>query len=145
MQVHEPGSRPSTQGPDHLFTGVVWIDYLHQPTAPSRAQVQHVTFEPGARTVWHTHPLGQLLLVTSGRGRVQSAGGEVREVRPGDVISIPPGEKHWHGATPEHVMSFVAVQEELDGRVVDALEPVSDEEYSSLPVGPAERPVGPAR
>ncbi len=129
MEIRTPGTQPSMRGPPELFTGTAWIDYLHQPVAPARAQVQHVTFEPGARTAWHTHPLGQTLVVTTGVGWIQSEGGEVEEVRPGDVISIRPGERHWHGATASHGMSFLAVQEELDGRVVDSMEHVSDEQY----------------
>lgn len=139
MKIHRAGSQPSIRGPPELFTGTVWIDYLHAPAAPARAQVQHVTFEPGARTVWHTHPLGQVLIVVSGEGWVQREGGPVEEIRAGDVVSIAPGEKHWHGATREHVMSFIAVQEELMGRVVDPLDPVSDDQYGPGPrVGPAD-------
>lgn len=129
MKIDRGESKPSERGTPDLFTGTVWIDYVHQPVAPARAQIQHVTFEPGARTFWHTHPLGQVLIVTAGRGWIQSEGGPVREILAGDVISVPPGEKHWHGATRDHVMSFLAVQEERDGKVVEAMEPVSDEQY----------------
>lgn len=139
MKIDRGGSQPSIRGPPELFTGTVWVDYLHTPADPARAQVQHVTFEPGSRTVWHTHPLGQVLIVVSGAGWVQREGGPVEEIRAGDVISIAPGEKHWHGATRAHVMSFIAVQEELNGRVVEALGAVSDKEYRPPPrVGPSD-------
>ncbi len=129
MRIQKPGARESVRGPSELFTGAVWIDYLHQAVPPARAQVQHVTFEPGARTTWHTHPLGQTLFVTAGQGWIQSEGGPVEEMRAGDVVWLLPGEKHWHGATSSHVMSFLAIQEELDGKVVEPMEPVSEAEY----------------
>lgn len=132
MRINASGSTPSTRGEAGLFTGTVWIDFLQQPTTPSRAQVQHVTFEPGSRTFWHSHPLGQLLIVTAGAGWIQRKDGPVTEIRAGDIVSIPPGEVHWHGATSEQVMSFLAVQEALDGKVVDPLGPVSDEDYLAL-------------
>ena len=131
MRIRKPGSQSSIRGPLDLFTGTVWIDYLHQPVPPARSEVQLVTFEPGARTVWHTHPLGQILVVMAGAGWIQSEGGAVEQIRPGDVVSIRPGEKHWHGATSRHVMTFLAIQEELDGKVVEPMDRVSDGEYAS--------------
>ena len=132
MRIATRDSEPSTRGDAELFTGTVWIDFLQQPVAPARAQVQHVTFEPGSRTVWHSHPLGQLLIVTAGAGWIQRKDEEIAEIRAGDVISIPPGEIHWHGATADRVMSFLAIQEALNGKVVEPLGPVSDQEYLSL-------------
>ena len=129
VKIRKGASEPPTPGSPDLFTGTVRIDYLHKPAAPSRVQVQHVGFEPGARTVWHTHPLGQVLIVIDGLGWVQSEGGPVEEMGPGDVISIAPGEKHWHGASPGSGVTFLAIQEELDGQVVQAMERVSDSEY----------------
>ncbi len=129
MEIKRGGSQPSLKGPADWFTGAVRIDPLFQPSAPARTAGAWVTFEPGARTAWHTHPLGQTLIVTAGCGRVQRAGGPVEEIRPGDVIWFPPGEKHWHGAAPTTSMTHVAIQESLEGRVVDWLEPVSDEQY----------------
>ncbi|BBE74111.1 (R)-mandelonitrile lyase [Oharaeibacter diazotrophicus] len=129
MEIVRAGSRPSTEGPAAWFTGRVRIDPLFPATAPARAAGNTVTFEPGARTAWHTHPLGQVLIVVSGCGRVQRAGGPVEEIRPGDVVWFPPGEKHWHGAAPTTAMTHVAVQESLDGRAVDWLEHVTDAEY----------------
>ena len=111
------------------FTGTVRIDPLFQPHAPARAAGASVTFEPGARTAWHTHPLGQTLIITAGCGWVQRDGGPIEEVRPGDVVWFPPGEKHWHGASPTTAMTHIAIQEQLDGKVVDWLEHVSDEQY----------------
>ena len=129
MQIKRSGSQPSGKGPAEWFTGVVRIDPLFQPTEPARVGGASVTFEPGARTAWHTHPLGQTLVVTAGCGRVQRWGGPLEEIRPGDVVSIPPGEKHWHGAAPATAMAHIAIQEYLDGRAVEWLEQVSDEQY----------------
>lgn len=117
------------QGPMDWFTGEVRIDPLFQAGAPARAAGASVTFEPGARTAWHSHPLGQTLIVTAGRGRVQRWGGPVEEIRPGDVVWFPPGEKHWHGASAEEGMTHIAIHEQLDGRTVDWLEHVSEEQY----------------
>lgn len=129
MEIIRAGSRPSVKGPTDWFTGVVRVDPLLNPFAPERVQGAHVTFEPGARTAWHTHPLGQTLIVTSGLGRVQRWGGAIEEIRPGDVIWFPAGEKHWHGASPETAMTHIAVNEVQDGKVVDWLEQVSDKQY----------------
>ena len=129
MDIKRSGSRPSGKGPADYFTGTVRIDPLVEAPGPARVRGAHVTFEPGARTNWHTHPLGQSLIVTSGRGWVQVWGGPVEEVTPGDVISFPPGEKHWHGATPTTAMSHIAIQEALDDKTADWLEKVSDEQY----------------
>jgi quercetin dioxygenase-like cupin family protein len=119
------------KGPEDWFTGTVRIDPLFDPEAPARAAAASVTFEPGARTAWHTHPLGQHLIVTAGLGRIQRWGGPVEEVRPGDVVWFPPGEKHWHGASPTAAMTHTAIQEALDGKAVEWLEKVSDEQYGS--------------
>jgi quercetin dioxygenase-like cupin family protein len=129
MEIIRVGSTPSTKGPSEYFTGSVRVDRLFQPHAPARASAAHVTFEPGARTAWHTHPLGQTLIITSGCGWAQREGGPVEEVHPGDVIWFPPGEKHWHGATPTTAMTHIAIQEAVDGKVVDWMEHVSDEQY----------------
>ena len=129
MEIKRIGSQPSSKGPADWFTGTVRIDPLFQPNAPARTSGASVTFEPGARTAWHTHPLGQTLIVTAGCGWVQQEGGPIEEIHPGDVISIPPGEKHWHGATQTTAMTHIAIQEALDGKVVDWLEKVSDEQY----------------
>lgn len=129
MEIKRAGSQPSVKGPSDWFTGTVRIDPLFQANAPARASGGSVTFEPGARTAWHTHPLGQTLLVTAGFGRVQREGGPVEEIRPGDVVWFPPGEKHWHGAAPTTAMTHIAIQEQLDGKVVDWMEKVSDEHY----------------
>jgi len=129
MEIKRNGSRPSGKGPADWFTGTVRIDPLFQAEAPARVGGAHVTFEPGARTNWHTHPLGQTLIVTSGLGRVQREGGEIEEIRPGDVIWFPAGERHWHGAGPNTAMSHIAVQESLDGKAVEWLERVSDDQY----------------
>jgi len=131
MEITRAGTRPSTAGPADWFTGRVRIDPLFPATAPARAAGNAVTFEPGARTAWHTHPLGQVLIVVSGCGRVQRDGGPVEEIRPGDVVWFEPGERHWHGAAPTTAMTHVAIQESLDGRAVDWLEPVTDAEYSA--------------
>ena len=129
MDIKRCGSQPSSKGPAEWFTGAVRIDPLFQPSAPARAAGNSVTFEPGARTAWHTHPLGQVLIVTAGCGRVQRWGGAIDEIRPGDVIWISPGEKHWHGAAPATAMTHIAIQEQLDGKMVDWMEHVSDEQY----------------
>jgi quercetin dioxygenase-like cupin family protein len=131
MNIKRNGTQPSSRGPAEWFNGTVRIDPLFQPSAPGRAGGASVTFEPGARTAWHTHPLGQTLIVTAGCGRVQRWGSSVEEIRPGDVVSILPGEKHWHGAAPTTAMTHIAVQEYLDGRAVDWMEQVSDEQYQA--------------
>ena len=130
MEIIRAGSRPSGKGPTDWFTGTVRVDPLFNPSAPERAQGASVTFEPGARTAWHTHPLGQTLIVTSGAGRVQRWGGPIEEIRPGDVVWFAPGEKHWHGAAPDTAMTHIAVHEVQDGKAVDWLEKVSDAQYS---------------
>jgi quercetin dioxygenase-like cupin family protein len=130
MNITRGGSQASNKGPAEWFTGQVRIDPLFQAPEPALVQGASVTFEPGARTVWHTHPLGQTLIVTAGLGWVQQAGGPVEEVRPGDVVWFPPNVRHWHGASPTTGMTHIAIQEKLDGRVVDWLEPVTDEQYA---------------
>lgn len=122
---------PSTQGPAEYFTGIVRIDPLFQAPEPARALSVSVTFEPCARTAWHTHPLGQTLIVTAGCGLVQSWGGPIKKIRPGDVVWCPPGEKHWHGATATTAMMHIAIVEQLDGKTVDWMEKVSDEQYQA--------------
>jgi len=129
MEIKRNGAQPSGKGAAEHFTGVVRIDPLFQPTDPSRTLGLSVTFEPGARTAWHTHPLGQTLVVTAGCGQARREGGPVEEIRPGDVVWIPPGEKHWHGASPTTSMTHIALQEQLDGKVIDWMEKVSDEQY----------------
>ena len=129
MEIKRSGSQPSMKGPAEWFTGTVRIDPLFAEADPSRVSGALVTFEPGARTAWHTHPLGQRLIVTAGCGWVQCSGGPKREIRAGDVVVCPPGEKHWHGATPTTAMSHIAVQESLNGKPVDWLEHVRDAEY----------------
>jgi quercetin dioxygenase-like cupin family protein len=129
MEIKKNGSQPSGKGPAEYFTGTVRMDPLFQTEAPARARGTSVTFEPGARTAWHTHPLGQTLIVTAGCGRAQRWGGPIEEIRPGDVISFAPGEKHWHGASSTTAMTHIAIQEQLDGKAVDWLEHVSDEQY----------------
>ena len=131
MEIKRSGSQPSGQGPADWFTGAVRIDPLFQPTDPARTAGACVTFEPGARTAWHTHPLGQTLIVTAGCGRAQRWGGPIEDIRPGDVISFAPGEKHWHGAAPSTAMTHIAVHEYLNGKPVDWMEKVSDEQYGS--------------
>ena len=131
MEVKRIGSRPSSKGSPEYFTGVVRVDPLFDAPDPARVVGVSVTFEPGARTAWHTHPLGQTLIVTGGCGRVQREGGPVEEICPGDVVWIPPGEKHWHGAAPTTAMTHIAIQEKLDGKTVDWMEPVSDEHYGA--------------
>jgi quercetin dioxygenase-like cupin family protein len=129
MDIKRSGSQPSTKGPADWFTGTVRIDPLFQPNDHARAAGASVTFEPGARTAWHTHPLGQTLIVTAGFGQAQRWGGPIEEIRPGDVIWFPPSEKHWHGATATTFMTHIAIQEQLEGKAVDWLEKVSDEQY----------------
>jgi quercetin dioxygenase-like cupin family protein len=131
MEIKRAGSQPSGKGPAEWFTGTVRIDPLFSPPEPARVAGALVTFEPGARTAWHTHPLGQTLIVTSGCGWVQREGGPIEEIRPGDVVWFEPGEKHWHGATPKTAMSHIAIQEKLNGSPVSWLEHVSDEQYSA--------------
>jgi len=132
MEIKRIGSQPSGKGPSEWFTGTVRIDPLFQAEAPGRVAGATVTFEPGARTAWHTHPLGQTLIVTSGSGRVQRWGGPVEEIRPGDVVWFPAGEKHWHGAGPATAMSHIAIQEQLNGKAVEWMEKVTDEQYTQL-------------
>ena len=132
MEIKRSGSRSSSEGPAESFTGRVRLERLFQASAPGRAQGASVTFEPGARTAWHTHPLGQTLIVTAGRGFVQSWGDPVEEIRPGDVVSSPPGEKHWHGATPDSGLTHIAIQEVLDGKAVIWMEKVNDELYRKI-------------
>lgn len=132
MEIKRVGSIPSAKGPSEWFTGTVRIDPLFQPNAPARAAGNAVTFEPGARTAWHTHPLGQILVVTFGCGRVQRQGGPVEEIHPGDVVYFAPGEKHWHGASPTTAMTHIAIQESLDGKAVDWMEHVADEDYLNV-------------
>ncbi len=129
MDLMRAGSQPSGKGPAEWFTGTVRIDPLFSPPAPARVNAALVTFEPGARTAWHTHPLGQTLVVTAGCGWVQRDGGPVEEIRPGDVVWFPPGEKHWHGAASGTAMSHIAIQEKLDGSAVTWMEHVSDAAY----------------
>ncbi|MER8568037.1 cupin domain-containing protein [Mesorhizobium sp. M0924] len=131
MDILRAGTRPSGKGPPDWFTGTVRIDPLFNPFDAERVQGAQVTFEPGARTAWHTHPLGQTLIVVSGLGRVQRQGGPVEEICPGDVVWFAPGEKHWHGASPRTAMTHIALQEVKDGKVVDWLEHVSDADYGA--------------
>jgi quercetin dioxygenase-like cupin family protein len=129
MEITRAGSKPSGKGPADWFTGAVRIDPLFTAPAPARVGGAAVTFEPGARTAWHTHPVGQTLIVTSGVGWVQREGGPVEEIRPGDVVWFPPGRRHWHGATATTAMTHIAIQESLDGTAVEWMEHVSDEQY----------------
>jgi quercetin dioxygenase-like cupin family protein len=131
MNIQRSGSQPSGKGPAEFFTGNVRIDPLIQTTGPARVSGATVTFEPGARSAWHTHPLGQMLVVTAGCGLVQSKGGPVVKIRPGDIVWCPPGEKHWHGATSTTGMTHIAILEQLDGKGVDWMEHVTDEEYAA--------------
>jgi len=131
MDIKRSGSQPSGKGPAEYFTGTVRIAPLFEAPDPARVVGASVTFEPGARTAWHTHPLGQTLIVTEGLGRVQRWGGPIEDIRPGDVIWFPPGEKHWHGATATTAMTHIAIQEKLDGKTVDWMEKVSDEQYQA--------------
>lgn len=130
MEIIRLGSQPSGKGSADWFTGSVRIDPLFQPNGHRRAAAAKVTFEPGARTAWHTHPLGQTLIVISGVGWVQREGGPVEEIRPGDVVWFAPGEKHWHGASSTMAMTHIAIQEELNGKVVDWMEKVTEEQYT---------------
>jgi quercetin dioxygenase-like cupin family protein len=129
MEIQKAGSVASAQGPAEWFTGTVRLDKLVDAPQPARIMAASVTFEPGARTAWHTHPLGQTLIVTAGCGRVQRWGGPIETIRPGDVVWIAPDEKHWHGAAPTTAMTHIAMQEKLDGKPVDWLEKVTDEQY----------------
>ena len=131
MNITRAGSQPSGKGPAEWFTGTVRIDPLFQPATPARAACALVTFEPGARTAWHTHPLGQRLIVTAGAGLAQRWGGPIEQIRPGDVVWFEPGEKHWHGASPTTAMTHIAVQEQLDGKAVEWLEHVTDDQYGA--------------
>lgn len=135
MRILRNGSQPSVRGSAEWFTGAVRVDPLFEAPAPARVRCASVTFEPGARTAWHTHPLGQILVVTAGCGRVQRWGGPVEEIRAGDVVWFEPGEKHWHGASPTTAMTHIAIQEALDGKVVEWMEHVSDEESMDKPGG----------
>lgn len=136
MEIKRSGSQASGKGPEEWFTGTVRIDPLFHPPAPARAMGAAVTFEPGARTAWHTHPLGQTLIVTAGWGRVQRQGGPIEEIRPGDVVWISPGEKHWHGASPATAMTHIAIQEQVDGKAADWMEKVTDEQYNATQTKP---------
>jgi quercetin dioxygenase-like cupin family protein len=129
MEIRRGGSQPSVKPPSEWFTGTVRLDPLFQAPDPALVQCASVTFEPGARTAWHTHPLGQILIVTAGSGRAQRDGGPVEEIRPGDVIWFSPGEKHWHGAAPTTAMTHIAIQEQRNGKTVEWMEKVSDEQY----------------
>lgn len=133
MQITRSGSQPSGKGPGDWFTGTVRIDPLFAATAPARAAGNAVTFEPGARTAWHTHPLGQVLVVTAGFGLAQRDGGPIEEIRPGDVVRFEPGEKHWHGASPTTAVTHIAIQEALDGTAVEWMEKVTDAQYGVIP------------
>ena len=129
MEIKRSGSQPSGKGPAEWFTGSVRVDPLFEAPAPARVRAASVTFEPGARTAWHTHPLGQTLIVTAGVGRAQREGGPIEEIRAGDLVWFPPGEKHWHGAAATTAMTHIAIQEALDGKAVEWMEKVSDEQY----------------
>ena len=131
MVIKQSNAQPSGKGPADWFTGTVRIDPLFDAPEPARVSGARVTFEPGARTAWHTHPLGQTLIVTAGFGRAQRSGGPVEEIRPEDVVWFPAGEKHWHGASPTTALTHIAIQEQLDGKVVDWMEHVTDEQYRS--------------
>ena len=132
MEIKRGGSQPSSKGTPEYFTGTVRIDPLFEASDPARARGASVTFEPGARTAWHTHPLGQILIVTAGCGRAQRWGGPIEEIRPGDVVWFSPGEKHWHGAAPPTAMTHIAIVEQLDGKSADWMEKVSDEQYQRI-------------
>lgn len=129
MDIKKNGAQPSGKGPAEWFTGKVRVDPLHQAPAPARVSISNVTFEPGARTAWHSHPLGQTLIVTAGSGLAQSWGKSIEKIQPGDVVWFQPGEKHWHGAAPTTAMTHIAMQEALDGKVVEWMEKVTDEQY----------------
>ena len=135
MQIYATGSRPTRIAPKEYFTGTVWQDMIVTAEAPARLVAARVSFGPGARTNWHTHPLGQTLYVISGVGRVQTEGQPVREIRAGDTVWIPPGEKHWHGASPTTGMVHIAMQEALNGNTADWIEPVSDADFAASPAG----------
>jgi 4-carboxymuconolactone decarboxylase len=136
IRITRSGSRAPQKGPSEHFTGSVSVDPLFQASDPSRVSGGRVTFEPGARSAWHTHPLGQTLIVTAGTGRVQRWGGPIEEIRQGDVVSIPPGQKHWHGAAPNTAMTHIAIQEQLAGKTADWLEKVTDAQYGLPPPAP---------
>ena len=129
MEIKRNGSQPSNKGPAEWFTGNVRIDPMYQADAPARVSIASVTFESGARSAWHSHPLGQTLVVTAGRGRVQNWGEQIEEIHPGDVVWTAPGEKHWHGAAPTTAMTHISIVEQLDGKGADWMEHVSDEQY----------------
>jgi quercetin dioxygenase-like cupin family protein len=131
MKITRIGTQPSTKGPSDWFSGTVRIDPLFPGADPARAAGNAVTFEPGARTAWHTHPLGQILIVTAGFGLVQREGGPIQEIRPGDVVWFAPGEKHWHGAGPTTAMTHIAIQESFEGKAVEWMEKVTDEQYAA--------------
>jgi quercetin dioxygenase-like cupin family protein len=131
MEIKRNGSQPSGKGSEEWFTGKVRLDPLFRATEPARAAGASVTFDPGARTAWHTHPLGQTLIVTAGLGLAQREDGPIKEIRPGDVVWFSPGEKHWHGASPTTAMTHIAIQEQQDGKTVDWMEKVSDEQYQA--------------
>jgi quercetin dioxygenase-like cupin family protein len=135
MNILPAGSRPTRRAPAEYFTGTVWQDPINVAEAPARVAALKVTFEPGARTMWHSHPLGQTLYVVDGVGRVQTAGGPLREIRAGDTVWIPPGEKHWHGASPSNAMTHIAIQEALDGSTSTWMEPVTDADYGGEVAG----------
>ena len=139
MDITRSGSKPSERGPSEWFTGTVRIDPLFRAPDPARAAGASVTFEPGARTAWHLHPFGQTLIVIAGCGRAQRWGGPIETIRPGDVISIAPGEKHWHGASPTTAMTHIAIQERLDGKAVEWMEQVTDEQYQAASSEPQAR------
>ncbi|MBV8681680.1 MAG: cupin domain-containing protein [Caulobacteraceae bacterium] len=140
MHLKRAGSQPSQKGPAEYFTGTVWVDPLNTAPAPARVACVSVTFEPGAHTAWHSHPLGQTLVVTAGCGWTQCEGEPIVEIRPGDVIWCPPGRKHWHGATPTTSMTHIAIQEALDGKFVDWMEKVDEATYFAGP-HPAHSPI----
>jgi quercetin dioxygenase-like cupin family protein len=133
MKITRSGAQPSSKGPADWFTGSVRIDPLFQANAPARAAGNAVTFEPGARTAWHTHPLGQVLIVTAGSGLAGREGGPIEEIRPGDVVWFEPGERHWHGASPATAMTHIAIQEALDGKAVEWMEQVTEQQYQAKP------------
>jgi quercetin dioxygenase-like cupin family protein len=132
MEITRCGAEPSAKGPEDWFTGAVRIDFLFNATEARRGAAASVTFEPGARTAWHTHPLGQTLIITAGCGRVQCEGGPIKQVYPGDVVWFAPNEKHWHGATATNGMTHIAIQENLNGKVVDWMEHVTDQQYNKI-------------
>ena len=144
LQFSRAGSRPVVQAPAQYFSGQAQVEMLFAPTGPDRASAGSVTFAPGARTAWHTHPLGQTLIVTAGVGRVQRWDGPIEIIRPGDVVRIPPGVKHWHGAAPDSAMTHIAVQEALEGKTVEWMELVSDEQYLQSPTATAGAAAAPA-